>query len=448
MRALDDRIGVLSAQIHAFEAELVDTVAEFDAAEGWQDSDFRSMAHWLSIRTKFTVSDSHRIARVVRRVDQIPTLMGSARLGQISLGVLDAAARVTTPENEEAVARVALACTPSQLAKVLSTYRDLKPTPDPDIDPDAAPEPDPEFWWRLWEDHKGRGRLDAAMDATTTALMQAAWNAARAQHDKDRTAAGDDPDEPRNPSTNAIAEELATAMLDRANTGGVRDRGGEKFLVQLHLDVETFAQIMGLDFTGTLPFRLGSECFLPDTGRHLSDAEAARFLCEGKVQVLLHHNGVPLWLSNETRAFTRPQRRAMRFRSGGKGGCEFPGCTHDRYLDGHHVRFHEDGHPTSLDNGVFLCGYHHRTLHQEKWRVVVNGDQTYTFWNGTRCLGTTLRRTRPGGRAPDLMTLPGLDHSPTAPDHITGDTAKSGTRGERLTRYALDVYLEALLTAA
>jgi hypothetical protein len=445
--ALNDRIGVLSAQIHALEAELVGTVAEFDTAEGWQGGGFRSMAHWLSIRTKFTVRDAHQITRVARRVEQIPTLMDSARDGQISLGVLDAAARVTTPENEQAVARLAVQCTPSQLSKVLSTYRDLKPTPDPDTDDDGEPESDPEYWWRLWEDHKGRGRLDAAMDATTTALMQAAWDAARAQHDKDRAAAGEDVDEPRNPSTNAIAEQLASTMIDSANRGGVRDRGGEKFLVQLHLDVETFADIMGLDFTGDRPFRLGSECFLPDTGRHLSDAEAARFLCEGKVQVLLHHNGVPLWLSHETRLFTRDQRRTMRFRSGGRGGCEFPGCTHDRYLDGHHVRFHVDGEPTTLDNGVFLCGYHHRTLHQEKWTVTLNGDQTYTFWRGDVCLGTTLRRTQPGGRAPDLMQLPDLTESPAAPAHITPDTAKSDTRGERLTRYALDIYLAELLTA-
>ena len=80
-------------------------------------------------------------------------------------------------------------------------------------------------------------------------------------------------------------------------------------------------------------------------------------------------------------------------------------------------------------------------------RVAQRIDQTYTFWNGPACLGSTLRRTQPGGRAPDLMHLPGLDHSPTAPDEITPDTPKSGTRGEHLTRYALDVYLSNLLTA-
>ena len=219
--------------------------------------------------------------------------------------------------------------------------------------------------------------------------------------------------------------------------------------MQLHLDVETMAQILGLDFDGTRPFRLGSECFLPDTGRHLSDAEAARFLCEGTIQVLVHHHGVPLWLSNETRVFTRPQRRAMRFRSGGRGGCEFPGCTHDRYLDGHHVRFHAGRAP--------------HVVGQRGVPLRVSPPHSSTNRNG----GSSSTATRPtrSGTAPDVWARPlrrdparrtgprphGPPRTPTDPDlpehGIDTDTPKSGTRGERITPYALDVYLEALLTA-
>jgi len=35
LRELDDRIGVLSAQIHALDAELVGVLAEYDAVGGW-----------------------------------------------------------------------------------------------------------------------------------------------------------------------------------------------------------------------------------------------------------------------------------------------------------------------------------------------------------------------------------------------------------------------------
>ncbi|HMR95018.1 MAG TPA: hypothetical protein PKE05_05730, partial [Microthrixaceae bacterium] len=36
LRELDDRIGVLSAQIHALDADLVGVLAEYDAVGGWQ----------------------------------------------------------------------------------------------------------------------------------------------------------------------------------------------------------------------------------------------------------------------------------------------------------------------------------------------------------------------------------------------------------------------------
>jgi hypothetical protein len=44
--------------------------------------------------------------------------------------------------------------------------------------------------------------------------------------------------------------------------------------------------------------------------------------------------------------------------------CAFPGCTHGRYLDAHHVRHWADGGPTRIDNLVLLCTQHHRAVHE------------------------------------------------------------------------------------
>ena len=60
-RAADARIGTLSAQIHALEAELVEAVCEYHDAGGIESSDYRSLSQWFSIRTKFTPGDSRRI---------------------------------------------------------------------------------------------------------------------------------------------------------------------------------------------------------------------------------------------------------------------------------------------------------------------------------------------------------------------------------------------------
>ena len=46
--ALDNRIGLLSAQIHSLEAELVASIAEHDQLQGWQSGDFRTHSTWIS----------------------------------------------------------------------------------------------------------------------------------------------------------------------------------------------------------------------------------------------------------------------------------------------------------------------------------------------------------------------------------------------------------------
>ncbi len=136
----------------------------------------------------------------------------------------------------------------------------------------------------------------------------------------------------------------------------------------------------------------------------------------------------------------------MRFRAG-VTGCEFPGCTQTRFVDAHHVRFYGHGGPTDLDNLVLLCGYHHRQIHDHGWTITTNSNQSFTFWRGERCLGTTTRGDTPGGRPPDLAVLPLVEELPNPPPGITPDTARATSGGERLTNYALSVYLDHLLAA-
>ncbi len=460
--ALDERIGVLSAQIHALSAELVDTIAEYDHAQGWQGGGFVSMSHWLSVRTKFTSAEGRRLASLVERRHDIPTLMGHARAGRMSLGVMAAAARVTTEQNEARVAEIAMACTPSQASRVLAKYRSLTPSPRPDDpasdpagDDDGTPAPEPSSWWHCWYDEQGRGRIDAALEGDIAALVEQAWAAATAAGERDRSRnphLGTPNDERcdglRRLSANEVAERFASTMLDHAADQGLRAPGGDRYGVVVNIDVETLARVLGLDWDSSLPIRLGSECFDSRTGRHLADHEVARILCDANISVLVHHQGVPLWMSNETRTANRHQRRALQFRSGGKGGCEFPGCTQTRYLDAHHVIFHSADGRTDPSNMVLLCGHHHRALHRGEYSLTTHGDQRFTFTDrhGSH-LGCTNTAHSPGGPPPGLQHLPGLDRPPDPPPWLSGDTPRSTTHGERLTAYALDTYLHHLLAA-
>jgi len=71
--------------------------------------------------------------------------------------------------------------------------------------------------------------------------------------------------------------------------------------------------------------------------------------------------GNPLSIGRKSRSIPPAIRRALRLRD---AGCRFPGCTHDKFVDGHHIQHWADGGETSLDNLVLLCRRHHHLVHE------------------------------------------------------------------------------------
>jgi hypothetical protein len=71
--------------------------------------------------------------------------------------------------------------------------------------------------------------------------------------------------------------------------------------------------------------------------------------------------GEALSVGRKTRAIPPAIMRALLIRD---GGCRFPGCTHTRFTDGHHIKHWADGGETSLKNLVLLCRHHHRLVHE------------------------------------------------------------------------------------
>ena len=481
LRELDDRIGVLSAQIHALDAELVGVLAEFDDAGGWQGRGWRSFAHYLSVRTNFAPRDAERLVSIAARVDEMPSLIAAARGGQVSMGVLASAARVVTPENEERVLDVVRACTPRQAQRVLAAYRSLRPTTN-DNTPDSgdgavADDLELDHWWRNWIDDHGRYRIDGALDKLTGELLEQARRAVIAEMERTGThphadephAAGEPADtaEPAHTAEAADAGEaagvgvsgrgvsavesiaaMASTVLDHASNAGVGDRGGERFAVQVVCDIAALAEALGIDLDPNRLVGLGSRAYLPRTGAHLSNTELSRVLCDGVLQMLIDHDGQPLWLGTEKRLFNRHQRRALRHRAGGQAACEFPGCPTTRFVETHHIAsVAEEGGLTDLDNGVLLCSFHHHELHRKRWQIVRNGSQL-TFYDRTRCLGSSGPPGPQPGPHADVTVLPLQTHPPEPPPDIGADSCRCHGGGEHLTAYALDELLHHLLTAA
>ncbi len=76
---------------------------------------------------------------------------------------------------------------------------------------------------------------------------------------------------------------------------------------------------------------------------------------------------VPLSVGRATRTIPAHIRTALHLRD---QGCRFPGCDRPpAWTDGHHIIHWADGGLTELENLVSLCRQHHRTVHEEGWRI-------------------------------------------------------------------------------
>ncbi len=115
-----------------------------------------------------------------------------------------------------------------------------------------------------------------------------------------------------------------------------------------------------------------------DTGALLSPSATRRLACQAHIlPAILDGHSVPIDLGRTRRAFTGAARAAVILRD---RGCAFPGCDRpSRWTDIHHIQSWAHGGSTDRDNGVALCGHHHRLIHQNEWTVRMGADHRPEF---------------------------------------------------------------------
>jgi hypothetical protein len=174
---------------------------------------------------------------------------------------------------------------------------------------------------------------------------------------------------------------MIVSALRKAGPGlGKLDRVRQRHANTLHL-VST--ELNRISMTAeTLAADDAGRCEL-DNGQHLAPDTARRIACDSSLlRIIDDASGNPLDIGRKTRAVPPAMQRALRSRD---RGCRFPGCTHDRFIDAHHIKHCANGGKTSLDNLVLLCRRHHRLVHEGGFGVERIADGALCF-------------TRPDGR--------------------------------------------------
>src|SRR5690606_12734866 len=126
-------------------------------------------------------------------------------------------------------------------------------------------------------------------------------------------------------------------------------------------------------------------------------------------------------IGRKTRRIPPALRRAVTLRD---HHCQFPGCTHDRFIDLHHIEHWLHGGATSKQNLIALCPFHHRLVHEGGFTLELGEDGEPRF-------------LAPDGLIPSVPAIPELGpdaiaaiksaHADLAIDEDTGLTSWDGS---------------------
>jgi hypothetical protein len=401
VEALGEQIAELAAKITAATYRLLELIREFDQREGW-NCGFATCAHWLSWRTGLALGPAREKVRVARALGELPLLSEAMRRGRISYSKVRALTRVATPANEEELLLFATAGTATHVERLVRAWRRL----------DRIEEQEQEQLRHesrhlsLWTDEDGmvvvRGRLDPEAGA---ALIQAVEAGCDVLYDAEKET------EATNPEAVPAEQRRADALgrvAEAALAGGL-DKGtrSDRYQVVVHVDAPVLEEPVpaepvleeaadvpagtsagdprpgqpAFDHTVRVPAGTSQRDPSPgqsafENGAHVPAGTSQRLACDAGRVVMTHDSaGNVLDVGRKTRIISPALRRALTHRD---KGCRFPGCG-VTFCDAHHVQHWAQGGETALDNLVLLCRKHHRSLHEEGFRIEAGPDGELRF---------------------------------------------------------------------
>ena len=357
--ALGDQIAALAADIEAAMCRWLELVAEFDRRDGWFLEGCTSCAAWVSWRCGMGPTAAREHVRVARRLHELPSVRAAFSRGELSYSKVRAITRVEDVEHEDELVELAQNATAAQLERIVRSYRSAVLA-----ESDASRVLQERFLALEWEDD-GSLRVRGRLPADQGALLMKAVEVVAAQLRTDAREEQDDASAEAPTHAGARRADALTALADHALAAQQHGRtGGDRVQLVVRVDADALSESQTDD-------RHTAGCCEVDSGPPLARTTARRLACDASVVRMVERDGEPLSVGRKTRSIPPALRRALRARD---GGCRFPGCTHDRFVDAHHIEHWADGGATELKNLVHLCTHHHRLLHEGGFTVRPTAD--------------------------------------------------------------------------
>ena len=369
---LADEITEMAAHLAAGTCQLLELIHIFDEEKGWCFPGIASCAHWLNWKCSMSIGTAREHVRVARALPALPKILAAFKIGKVSYSKVRAMTRVATRRNEDVLLNVAFHGTAAHVETHVRLYRQVKRS-------EALEQGELQHARRrlsLYQENDGSWVMSGRFSPEQGALISTALEAAKEQLFEEQKQVPEEVDKevdqnlPIDKVLPYAFQSRRSDALERMAEGflaGVKSEasGGDRYLVNIHTDVETLKQ------DGT-----GAESELEDKG-HVSAETSRRMACDcAVVHWQDNKEGEPLNVGRKTRSIPPAIRRALKRRD---GGCRFPGCSCSKFVDAHHIKHWADGGETSMENLVLLCRRHHRLVHEEGFGLSRGVDGTVNF---------------------------------------------------------------------
>jgi hypothetical protein len=323
----------ISAREYAF---LVD-LREFDLRQGWKEYHFNHCAEWLSMKCGIDTSTGREKVRVARALFDLPHISAAFESGELSYTKARSLTRVATAHNEAELLSHAIRATTDQ---VQARCRQLR-NGDRAASTVDANRLHKERYLSRSIDQNGRMTISIELPVETGELVMKAIEQAVVESEDDSFHAW---------QADALVE-VAKSYLSGESTKTTSS--AEQYQIMVHVDEKALRSDASRDASSDLPI---------ETVR--------RLCCDGAiVPVTEDKDKNPLNVGRKHRIVQPALRRALQSRD---KHCSYPGCSHDKWLDAHHIKHWADGGETKLENTLLLCSKHHRLLHEGGFTIKHN----------------------------------------------------------------------------
>jgi len=415
LEELEAQITQLAGQLNAANYRWLTLIAEFDRRNGWADGKLPSCAHWLNFKCGLNLGAAREKVRVAHALVGLPKIAASMSRGELSYSKVRALTRVACEATEDNLLMIALHGTAHHVERLVRCYRRAQEAEELSREAQQHANRALNYWFAEDGSLIFKGQLPAAAGALLIKALDAALatlpeNEITAEAVEERTISYASL---RADALASVAETYLAHVDAASNTA-------DHYQVVVHVDAET------------LQTYAAGRCEI-EQGPAIPAETVRRLSCDASLlRVLENEHGEPLNVGRKTRTIPPAIRRALNTRD---GGCRFPGCTHQRYVDAHHIEHWANGGETKLSNLVTLCRLHHRLVHEGEITIESMDGGGWRFLHPDGRHFEVVRYSGPAYHWENLEAT----HAELG-IHIDSNTAATRWRGERMD-YELGVWV-------